>query len=529
VLGELELFDAIVAENGALLYGPKEDRRVGLAPPPPAAFVSALHARGVVPLEVGDVIVATRTPYEAAVIETIRQLGLDLQVIFNKGAVMVLPAGVTKASGLAAWLERAGIAGHSVVGVGDAENDLALMAACEASAAVANALPSVKAECDIVLAGDHGAGVRELIEHLLADDLRGLRAIETRRAIPLAAAGEETFALPAFAGGVLLAGRSGGGKTTAVTAVIERLAAASYQCLIVDPEGDYDGLDGFVTLGDIDRAPRLEEIVNLVRTGGQVVVNLLDIALDERPAFASSLLAALGELRATTGRPHWIIVDEAHHLMPAQNPNVAIPLAHWECVLLVTIDSGLVAPASFAGVDHVIAVGEDPRATLTAALNAIEPTAAAPRFTGEVDGDGLLWRKTEPDRARCVTLPRPQRSLRRHRRKYAAGELADEAAFTFTGADQRLRLRANNLQTFLRMAEGVDDATWEFHRSRGDYSRWFRTAIKDEGLGDAAGAIERDAKLDAAASRKRIASLVSETYTAGLGGRSGSYVARDSS
>ena len=144
VFAELELFDAIVAENGALLYWPKDDKRVALAAPPPPAFLSALHARGVRPLEIGEAVVATRTPYEGAVIETIRQLGLDLQVIFNKGAVMVLPAGVTKASGLGAWLERSGIAGHSVVAVGDAENDLSLLAACEASAAVATRCPAFR-------------------------------------------------------------------------------------------------------------------------------------------------------------------------------------------------------------------------------------------------------------------------------------------------------------------------------------------------------------------------------------------------
>ena len=73
--------------------------------------------------------------------ETIRELGLELQVIFNKGAVMVLPAGVNKATGLAAALESLGLSPHNAVGVGDAENDHAFLALCECAVAVANALP----------------------------------------------------------------------------------------------------------------------------------------------------------------------------------------------------------------------------------------------------------------------------------------------------------------------------------------------------------------------------------------------------
>ena len=68
-------------------------------------------------------------------LETIRELGLELQVIFNKGAVMVLPTGVNKATGLAAALDELGLSPHNVVGVGDAENDHAFLALCECRAA----------------------------------------------------------------------------------------------------------------------------------------------------------------------------------------------------------------------------------------------------------------------------------------------------------------------------------------------------------------------------------------------------------
>ena len=103
--------------------------------------------------------------------QTIHDLGLELQIIFNKGAVMILPTGVNKATGLCAALEKLGISRHNVVGVGDAENDEAFLKMCEASAAVDNALEVVKKQVHVVTQGARGEGVTEIIDRLLADDL----------------------------------------------------------------------------------------------------------------------------------------------------------------------------------------------------------------------------------------------------------------------------------------------------------------------------------------------------------------------
>src|SRR5439155_3478388 len=110
--------------------------------------------------------------HENAGLQAIHDLGLEMQVIFNKGAVMVLPAGVNKATGLTAVLKEMGLSPHNAVGVGDAENDHAFLRLCEFSAAVANALPALKEASDLVTAADHGAGVAELIAVMVATDLR---------------------------------------------------------------------------------------------------------------------------------------------------------------------------------------------------------------------------------------------------------------------------------------------------------------------------------------------------------------------
>jgi len=168
---EVDRFTLVVAENGAVLYWPATKEAKVLCKPPPAEFVRVLRSRGVAPLSVGRVIVATWEPHEKAVLDAIRDLGLEMQIIFNKDAVMVLPSGVNKATGMSAALAEMGLTPEEAVGVGDAENDHAFLGLCGCSAAVANALLAVKSAVNIVLKGDHGAGVTELIDQIIADDL----------------------------------------------------------------------------------------------------------------------------------------------------------------------------------------------------------------------------------------------------------------------------------------------------------------------------------------------------------------------
>jgi len=163
-------FDLVVAENGALLHWPHDGREELLAEEPSAEFVALLTKAHVQPLEVGRSIVATVEPHDRVVLEAIKELGLELQIIFNKGSVMVLPTGVNKATGLKAALGKMGLIAENVAGVGDAENDHSFLDFCGISAAVANALPAVKERAHIVLQGRHGEGVAELIDSILAGD-----------------------------------------------------------------------------------------------------------------------------------------------------------------------------------------------------------------------------------------------------------------------------------------------------------------------------------------------------------------------
>lgn len=172
IFPELTRFDLIVGENGALLYWPATGREELLAKPPPPEFSQALRHAECERLSVGRVIVATFEPYDRVVFDTIKAQRLELQVIFNKGAVMVLPTGVNKASGLRAAVKALGITTEEVVGVGDAENDHAFLDICGFSVAVSNALDVLKRKVSMVTRGDHGRGVTEMIDQWLGEGLK---------------------------------------------------------------------------------------------------------------------------------------------------------------------------------------------------------------------------------------------------------------------------------------------------------------------------------------------------------------------
>ena len=301
VFPRVDLFDRIVAENGALLYRPAAKDCKALGEPPPDAFVERLRRAGVTPLSSGRVIVATWEPHQGKVLELIREMGLDLQLIFNKGAVMVLPAGVNKATGLSAALGELALSPHNVVGVGDAENDHAFLRLCECAVAVANALPTLKQRADVVTNADHGAGVVELIDKLVEHDLREFEQALARYEILLGRQNGREIRIQPYGGGILVAGPSGSGKSTLAIGLLERLAECGYQFGLIDPEGDYEQVSDAVVLGDNLRPPGVTEIVQLLQHPNEnALVKLYGLPLPERPAFFAGLLArtaALGDGR----------------------------------------------------------------------------------------------------------------------------------------------------------------------------------------------------------------------------------------
>ena len=514
VFPHIDLFEWVVAENGALLYRPSTKEEKALANPPSQSFVQALHKLKVGPLSLGRVIVATWEPHQTAILETIRDLGLEMQVIFNKGAVMVLPAGVNKSTGLAAALHEMGVSAHNVVGVGDAENDHAFLHLCELSVAVSNALPSVKQSADFVTTKDHGAGVVELLDRLIDGDLASWNNQVRRHFLAFGKSGEQPVEISPYDRSILICGPSASGKSTVATRLVESLHEQKYQFCLFDPEGDYADIDGTVAFGGPKAAPLEDEILRYLEDPqANAVVCMTGMPIPDRPAFFLKLFSQLLQLRSRTGRPHWFILDEAHHLMPAEwlPADGALPRELHNC-LLITVHPELLAPTLLERINTVMALGTKAPETLEAFAQSVNETV--PSYTGKPveTGELLMWLRDSKEPPMRVTVTPCRTERQRHSRKYAEGELPPDRSFFFRGPKGTMKLRAQNLMLFLQLADGVDDETWEFHLREGDYSQWFRDAIKDENLAAIAERIE-SLKATPLESRALIRAAVERDYT----------------
>jgi len=499
------LFDAIVAENGAVVYTParRETRLLGDAPEP--ALVDALTRQGV-PFDVGASILATDAALAERALTAIREAGVERTLVFNKGSLMLLPGGTTKGTGLLATLAAMSLSPRNVVAVGDAENDHAFLALAECAVAVANSIPALKERADHVTRAGNGQGVIELIEEHVLDDLSGLLPKLRRHDLPLGHAEDGTpVALPAHRASVLIVGPSESGKSTLTGLLVERIARAGRSLCLLDPEGDHQAfaadLEGALVLGGkTERALATADEVSqlLQQPAGRLVLNLSALSMAEKVNYATKVLAVVSSVRAASGLPHWLIIDEAHHIVPAEG-SAAVDLvrAGAESMALITMSP-----------DHLAAdVRREVRTMLTT-----DPGAAAggpPLARGEamlvpLDGSGA-------PSVRFRVAPR-EVEHRRHLRKYTEGELPTERSFYFRGPDAKLNLRAANLVRFVELAEGIDDATWTHHLRAGDYSRWLRQMIKDTELADEVGAIERNTYLGPADSRRRVLDALRARY-----------------
>jgi hypothetical protein len=313
---------------------------------------------------------------------------------------------------------------------------------------------------------------------------------------------------------MLIAGSSGGGKSTAATALIEKILERGFQLCVIDPEGDYADLENAIVVGDAKSPPRLPEIVELLENPKQnAVVNLLGVDFADRPGFLSELMPALSRLRLETARPHWLVIDEAHHLLPSEWKGARLVLPQqFTANILITVEPDHVAADALLGVEYVLALGEKAPDVLESFCRAVGEAPPEPPAQPIDRGKALFWtrRSKQP---RLVSTFRPRQETQRHSRKYVEGELGEDKSFYFRGPDGALNLRAQNLVLFLQMAEGIDDATWLHHLRAGDYSRWLRDSIKDDELANEVASAERDATLAASESRRRIKEAIERRYT----------------
>ncbi len=506
----LDLFDIIVAENGALLFEPGKQRETLLAPSPPDTLLQALSDRDVKPISIGRSIIATWRPQEKIVIETIEDLGLEMQITFNKGAVMILPAGVNKASGLRNALKNLGISPLNVVGVGDAENDHAFLKSCGCAVAVANAIPALKKAADIVLAESHGAGVAELVERLIDED-QNLVAL-SRRGLLVGKTVEDHDVFLDAGEFVLVVGNSGCGKSSYVTWLTEQMVTRGFEFCLIDPEGDYIALEDAATIGTRLLPPDIKETLQLlVAADVNVIVNAQVVPERERRHLLATLLPEIYRLRAISGRPHWLVADEAHYLLP-QTKEAARNLGKLTGAIIVSVHPSWVHSDILAACTTVVAMGSSAIKALDEVADILRIKRPAHPLTLE-DDEFLIWapRKTDQKPVR-MKQQKPRQIHHRHSGKYATGDVGDWRSFFFRGARLDVNRKARNLSEFLKLGAEVGDEVWQHHLSAGDYSRWFRFVIRDDVLAQEAEIIEQDNSVSARESRDRIFKVVNARY-----------------
>jgi hypothetical protein len=296
--------------------------------------------------------------------------------------------------------------------------------------------------------------------------------------------------------------------------LIERLIDKAYQVCIIDPEGDYSTLQALICLGNQQRAPTLNEVLSILEDPGiNLSVNLLGLPLEDRPFFLAQLIPGLQALRARTGRPHWIVLDEAHHMLPQVWGHVSqtFPRKLGETIL-VTVHPDHLAPEVLAPIDVVFAIGPSPEETLTRFAGAAAQNLAWPQGLGYAPGSLVAWFVSDGQVPFSMQV-QPTRAERiRHHRKYVEGDMRHRS-FYFRGPDSGHNLKAQNLLVFSQIAEGISEPTWMFHLHRNDYSRWFRDSVRDSYLADQAERIERRMDLTSSETRLLILELIRARYT----------------
>jgi hydroxymethylpyrimidine pyrophosphatase-like HAD family hydrolase len=315
IFPEARLFDYVVAENGAVMHRPSTRESEILAQAPPEILLQELRRRHVTPLTVGSSIVRTVQANEAEVSAALRKLQLDFQLVTNPGALMMLPAGVNKASGVWAALRELGVSRHNLVAIGDGENDLALFEFAEHAVAVQNADPLVQRVANRTTQGAYCEGFLELASDLIANDLAA--ATPRQNVVVGVRADGSAVEITPCRDSVLVHGPDGTGKAALCARLLDQFLASGYQCCIMGAEvGDMRVPGEVEVFGDAHEVPRLTEILSaLDQPTTSVAINLAALTVETRPVFTDALLVQLQALHDRLGRPHVVLINQAHSFL----------------------------------------------------------------------------------------------------------------------------------------------------------------------------------------------------------------------
>jgi hydroxymethylpyrimidine pyrophosphatase-like HAD family hydrolase len=513
-------FDAVVAENGALVWLPASDRTIRLGEPPPDRFLAELRARNVA-FRCGAVVVGIAASQATTVLEAIRALGVDAQIAFNRGEAMVLPSAVNKAAGTLRALEEVGRSAHNMIAFGDAENDASLLASAELGIAPRGAVPSISARADERLSLPGPAGVGHRIGEIVAAG--GVVPTPSRHRLVLGwDADGGPAALPAAGTNLMISGDPRSGKSWLAGLVLERLLEREYSVCVIDPEGDYGEFDPrprLMVLGRHLPLPAANVVASIVRDEpGSFVLDLAALPHGEKLAYVSTVLCGLEALRARTGLPHWTVIDEAHYFFHASSPCRLALESRTGHYVFVTYRPSLVADAVHAAVGaHLVThtTVEDERYFIAGLLRGRGPDdLLAPDALAELEPPraGLLLEGPAGPRWQVFTPAERAIAHVHHRRKYADLPLPEAKAFRFLGAGNAPATVAHNVHEFRDAIRFVPERSLQHHMIEGDFSRWAHDVLGDTELATGLRKLELTTRSGAAPSRDEIIEHIADRY-----------------
>ena len=498
--GDLRFVDAVVAENGAVMAFPESGRSTVLASPAPETLVAALRASGV-PIEVGQCVIEADAQSAAAILAHVRTLELPQILIFNRGRLMVLPTGVNKALGLREVLRTLRLSPHNTIGIGDAENDHDLLDTCELGVAVAWGSSRLKARADEILDGSGPSAVAAYIRRT-AEQPRIPPDRVGRRHVALGHdAKGQPVALAVRGRNVLIVGDPKSGKSWVAGLLCEQMILHRYSTCVVDPEGDYSGLEalpGVVVLGGTADGPSPRELrVALRYPDVNVVLDLSRMRHAKKWSYIRALLPGLADLRRRTGVPHRILLDEAHYFLHEAGISKLLDL-ELAGYTLVTYQPSQLHPDVLAASEAIVATRlTDPREMEALAISCNWPTACRHVVSQLELGQGALLSTAGDGRGTVTVVQLAPRltSHVRHREKYLDVPVAQDRAFVFSKDDRSAHPRAASLREFSVAVASRPVEQLEAFLRRGDFSRWIADVFGDNALAAEVDAIEDQYRL----------------------------------
>lgn len=482
VPGVEALFDAVVCENGAVIDIGGDHHP--LHPPIEPKLIDDLVGAGV-PVIRGEVIAAVPPGWDELVDAIVARSGGDTQIVRNRGEVMLLPAGCNKATGAKRALEVLGISLHNAFGIGDAENDVALLDACGWAATPATGLRSLHDHVDVVL--DHGPD--EALGDVLGLIAAPERPLARRSAVSIGRDqhGREVT-IPGGDVRLLVTGGTRAGKSYFTGALVEELILREYAVLVLDPEGDYATLDApsgpfiIAARADEDQTGRVVEL--LEHRFSSVVVDLTAVPIRARTSQVRRIAVDVDDLRSRTGSPQWVVIDEAHLLLGDERSRDRLIGSSALGCCLVTYQPHEFDAAVLAMVDVALII---PGAEFDdgAALSALADIAGAPtaalldHVRRCATGEAVVLRRGSSELA--IVRLRGRRSRHtRHREKYLTAPLDDRLWFHFRrSAGDLSGTRVGDVEGFYRELRAVPIDAVAHHARHHDFSAWFGGALQD--------------------------------------------------